>query len=105
MKENEHIIYFLDLSQLAEILKWCSEVILNGDVLNFQNMDKLEEKINFVLTYLNSYLSKHKTPHLDNLEDLRETLVDAKRLSKRVAKFKEMLENVDYRGTIWGESF
>ncbi len=45
MKENEHIIYFLDLSQLAEILKWCSEVILNGDVLNFQNMDKLEEKL------------------------------------------------------------
>ena len=105
MKENEHIIYFLDLSQLAEILKWCSEVILNGDVLNFQNMDKLEEKINFVLTYLNSYLSKHKTPHVDNLEDLRETLVDAKRLSKRVARFKEMLENIDYRGTISGESF
>ena len=69
------------MSQRAEFLKWCSEVILNKDVFNFQNMDKLEEKINFVLTYLNSYLSKHKTPHVDNLEDLRETLVDAKRLS------------------------
>lgn len=68
-------------------------------------MDKLEEKINFVLIYLNLYLFKYKIFYVDNLEYLREIFVDVKRLLKRVVRFKEMLENIDYWGIILGESF